>query len=312
VLPCSEQGILNAIAAGGNEPYTFDCDGTTPVVTQGAFVINNNVILDGEGKLTVTGSSFNPFFIVEEEVVAELRRFTITGSAPLPLPSEKIGEFPPGSGILNNGTLTLTNSTVSNKPGDGIANNGTLTMMNCTVSGNTGVAGGIGNGGILAVTNSTVSGNTGVAGGIWNNGTLTMMNSTVAGNIAHDPANEGSAIVNGEDATLTVANNLVDGDCTNAGVITSNGYNIESPGNTCGFDQTTDQTGKTAEELNLGPLADNDGPTMTHALKLVPTPSVAIDQIPEADCEVDTDQRGKPRPETGGDACDVGAFEVQP
>jgi hypothetical protein len=25
-----------------------------------------------------------------------------------------------------------------------------------------------------------------------------------------------------------------------------------------------------------------------------------------------TDQRGEPRPETGGTMCDVGAFEVQP
>jgi hypothetical protein len=40
--------------------------------------------------------------------------------------------------------------------------------------------------------------------------------------------------------------------------------------------------------------------------------SVAIDAIPQAECEVDTDQRGQPRPETGGTECDVGAFEVQP
>jgi hypothetical protein len=29
-------------------------------------------------------------------------------------------------------------------------------------------------------------------------------------------------------------------------------------------------------------------------------------------CEVETDQRGEPRPETGGTLCDVGSFEVQP
>ena len=81
VLPCSEQGIRNAIAAGGDEPYTFDCDGTTPVVIQAPIGVNNNVILDGGGNLTVTGSNGNghSFFIVEEEVTAELRRFTMTG-----------------------------------------------------------------------------------------------------------------------------------------------------------------------------------------------------------------------------------------
>ncbi len=314
VLPCSEQGIRNAIAAGGDEPYTFDCDGTTPVVTDGAFAINNNVILDGEGNLTVTGSSLNPFFVVEEEITAELHGFTVTGGAPLPLPSEKIGEFPAGSGILNNGTLTMTNSTVSNKPGNGIANSGTLTLTNCTVSGNRGdfFAGGIDNGGTVTMTNSTVSGNTGVFGGIGNRGTVTMTNSTVSGNVAHDPDNEAGGISNA--GTLTVTNSLVDGDCS--GDITSNGYNIESPGNTCGLDEAKgDQINVTEEQLNLGPLADNGGPTMTHALGLLPTRSVAVDRIPAADCvdaddaPLTEDQRGVSRPQ--GPTCDSGAFELE-
>jgi hypothetical protein len=46
--------------------------------------------------------------------------------------------------------------------------------------------------------------------------------------------------------------------------------------------------------------------------------SVAIDHIPAVDCvdadsaQLTTDQRGEPRPETGGTMCDVGAFELQP
>ena len=40
--------------------------------------------------------------------------------------------------------------------------------------------------------------------------------------------------------------------------------------------------------------------------------SAAIDKIPAVDCEVDKDQRGQPRPETGGTMCDVGSVEVQP
>ena len=65
----------------------------------------------------------------------------------------------------------------------------------------------------------------------------------------------------------------------------------------------------------LGPLQDNGGPTMTHAL--LPG-SPAINQIPVEDCldadgaPLATDQRGVSRPETGGTLCDVGAFEVQP
>jgi hypothetical protein len=117
-----------------------------------------------------------------------------------------------------------------------------------------------------------------------------------------------------------IANTLIDGDCglyilSQPGTpdIASNGYNIESPGNTCGFDQTGDLVNITEGQLELGELADNGGPTMTHAL--LPG-SVAIDVIPLAECvdadgePLTTDQRGEPRPV--GDACDVGAFEVQP
>jgi hypothetical protein len=106
---------------------------------------------------------------------------------------------------------------------------------------------------------------------------------------------------------------LVDGGC--AGSIESGGHNIESPGDTCNFDQLTDQVDVTAEQLNLGPLQHNGGPTETHALG---AGSVAIDQVPADECvdtdgaPLTTDQRGEPRPETGGSMCDVGAFEVQP
>jgi hypothetical protein len=101
----------------------------------------------------------------------------------------------------------------------------------------------------------------------------------------------------------------MDGACAQQGAATwtSNGYNVESPGNSCRFDQATDQFDVTAAELNLGPLQDYGGPTETHAL--LPG-SVAIDRIPGAMCVVSEDQRGEPRP--GGTMCDVGAFEVQP
>jgi hypothetical protein len=95
---------------------------------------------------------------------------------------------------------------------------------------------------------------------------------------------------------------LIDGDCQ--GPLTSNGYNIESPGNTCGFDQQGDQSSVSAVLLDLQPLADNGGPTQTHAIT---TDSAALNA---GTCEVDEDQRGVTRPQ--GPACDVGAFERQP
>jgi hypothetical protein len=56
----------------------------------------------------------------------------------------------------------------------------------------------------------------------------------------------------------------------------------------------------------LGPLADNGGFTMTHALG---EGSQAIDAGDPATCP-DTDQRGVTRPQ--GDFCDMGAYEYLP
>jgi hypothetical protein len=87
----------------------------------------------------------------------------------------------------------------------------------------------------------------------------------------------------------------------------SNGGNVESEGDTCHFAHATDQVNVTPAELALEPLADNLGPTETHAL--LPG-SVAIDAAVLADCPT-VDQRGFPRPEPGGSDCDSGAFERQ-
>ena len=67
-----------------------------------------------------------------------------------------------------------------------------------------------------------------------------------------------------------------------------------------------------ADDLKLGELTDNGGPTKTHALG---AGSVAIDVISVEDCvdtegaPLTTDQRGVARPQ--GDSCDVGAFELK-
>ena len=124
----------------------------------------------------------------------------------------------------------------------------------------------------------------------------------------------GSALNVSGEAVVESAATTIDGDCSD--VITSNGYNIESPGNTCGFDTNKgDQVNVSTEALNLGELGNNGGPTMTHkpgAGGLDDGTSVAIDHIPGDACDLTKDQRGQPRPETDGTMCDVGSVEVQP
>jgi hypothetical protein len=326
ILPCTEQGIRNAIAAGDG-PYTFECGGPTTVTTEVGILIDNDVILIGEGNLTVDGNgTANETMGVSEGVTVELRGIAVANAR--------------DRGILNGGTLVFASGTVSTNRGGGILNveSGVLTLRDVTISDNTCAiscdGAGIFNWGVLTLTDSTVSGNAarGGGGGILAAGpgaTTTIVNSTISGNTA---AAEGGAIsANGGVVTvanctisgntsleslgsladadnLIVTNTIIDGDCSNT-VISSNGYNIESPGNTCGFDQGTDAVDVTAVELNLGPLQVNGRGTETHALL---QGSSAIDAIPGDACDLTTDQRGEPRPETGGTMCDVGAFEAQP
>jgi len=227
-----------------------------------------------------------------------------------------------GGGLLNFETLTLIDSTVADnvagQSGGGIANEaGTLEVTNSTLSGNTAAAagGGLFNplGAAANLLNTTVSTNTAEreGGGVYTGGALLLISGTIAAN----DAPTGSAIFDPGapgDALRSIMNTAVEGDCAGS-PLDSGGYNIESPGNTCGFSEATDRPAE--DQLNLGPLQDNDGPTQTHALL---ENSAAIDRIPQADCvdgagePLTADQRGKPRPAGVSSTCDVGAFEVQP
>jgi hypothetical protein len=120
-------------------------------------------------------------------------------------------------------------------------------------------------------------------------------NSTISGNSAN---NGGGILTSGGTATLknTIVANNEGGNC--AGLpVTDDGGNLEWPGNDCGFALSADPL--------LGPLADNGGPTQTHALQ---PDSPAIDAAVECPPPA-TDQRGVSRPQ--GDACDIGSFELE-
>jgi hypothetical protein len=124
----------------------------------------------------------------------------------------------------------------------------------------------------------------GLGGGIRNWGTLTFTSSIVAKN------------PDGEDCSLP------------SGRVISKGYNLDSDGS-CQLTAATDHPG--VDPL-LGPLQDNGGPTLTHAL--LPG-SPAIDAIPWGTNGCGTthigDQRWQARPEALGSSCDIGAYEVE-
>ena len=206
-----------------------------------------------------------------------------------------------GGGIVNSGTLTISNSTITRNTvsgvgykggvnrsgGGGIYNRGTLRINNCTLSANkvsAGTGGALSNSGTLTINNGTISGNSATSGGgISNAGATTLQNSIVA--------------------------NSAGGNCS--GTMTSKVYNLSSD-DTCGFSGPGD-----LNDINpiLGPLQNNGGPTFTQAL---PPGTPAIDAGNPSGCRdsngnlLKTDQRGMPRPDkedkTG---CDMGAYEQQ-
>ena len=217
VCPCSEAGIRAAVRAGGG-PYTFDCDGPTTIAVDpldGEFLIDRDVSLNGEGKLTVLFG----FFSVDDQVAAELRGLTVgcggvsVGFASLTVTDSNVIESP-GRGISSiGGLLEVINTTVSRSGGDGIGNGGTMTTTSTTVSQN-------GGWGISTVVNRIGCSET------------VITNSVVSGN-------ELGAIANCGEVTMT--NTVIEGHCAWDGAFQSEGGNIESPGDTCGFDQPSDQ-----------------------------------------------------------------------
>ena len=232
----------------------------------------------------------------------------------------------PGANLMINGVTITNGRTTVGSNGGGIRNNGTLTLTNSTVSGNTANLGGGINifNGTLTLTNSTVSGNTaaGFGGGIFNReGTLNLTSVTVAFNSA---TNTGGGVYN-EFGTANLSNTIVANNTAAAAPDFSGAILSTSSFNLIGNGQgTTDitngtnsnQVGTSANPIDpkLAPLANNGGATQTHALLFG---SPAIDQ--GNSFGLTTDQRGSARPvdnpsiinATGGNGADIGAFEVQ-
>lgn len=295
--------------------------------------ISDDLIVSGAGAAAslVDGGAIDRVFEIRPGATVHLRWLRTQNGDPVAN----------AGGILNHGDLTLTRVTVTNNTGQnfggGIANFGTMSIGYSTISHNdtvganlSGGGGGIYNEGTLTITGSTLNDNTtlGRGGAIYNlDQTLTLTNSTLSTNTAlngggifnrfgtvtstHLTITNNTATDNGGGVwnfggTMSLGNTVISGnsaataadDC--AGAITSLGYNLASDAS-CGLGGTGDLN---STNPMLGPLANNSGPTFTHALL---TGSPAIDAVPLIACTVSTDQRGVPRPM--GPACDMGAFE---
>ncbi|NJL01778.1 MAG: CHAT domain-containing protein [Spirulinaceae cyanobacterium SM2_1_0] len=246
------------------------------------------------------------------------------------------GDQGDGGGINNTGSLTLNNSIIRNNQlaggnmdGGGIDNSGTLILNNSTISGNraTGSSadgGGIHNTGTTTLNNSTVSGNladvgtTSEGGGIRNNsGTLILNNSTIAYNTVGN-SDGGGIFQSGVGATTVSYNSIIANNVdSNDGATPDLGGDFAT--STFSSNLISSIAGATGLALGpdsivtanpgLLPLADNGGPTQTHALSpSSPAINAGNNGLAPALRNI-SDQRGFV-PGIAGGTVDIGAFEL--
>ncbi|WP_353081654.1 choice-of-anchor Q domain-containing protein, partial [Tessaracoccus lapidicaptus] len=230
-----------------------------------------------------------------------------------------------GAGIYNGdgATLVLRDSTVRDNSVTGGAGGGvygffnsTVTIERSTISGNSAndVGGGIRSLGNTTIVNSTISGNTSTGwhgGGVFHtDGAMTISASTVTGNTA--PGGTAGGLFFGSfgapNGSASLQGSIVSGNSGDECIVFYGGpFAMESLGAnvlgdaTCGAAASTDVV---VDDALLGPLADNGGPTLTHAL-LPGSPALDAGDASGPD----TDQRGVARPQGAGP--DAGSFELE-
>jgi hypothetical protein len=224
-------------------------------------------------------------------------------------------------------SLTLFNLSLlggTSNPDALLTNDGTLTLTESTVSGNTASG--------MLTNNPVYTASEFGGGGIYNDGTVSLTFCTLYGNQATD----GGGLTT-EDDTFgsssipgysTIQNSLIAGNTAPqhpdiAGKLTSKGYNLIQNGAGTTFIPTTgdqfvsDLSRVFASNVHI---ENNGGPTQTLALLTdpantargaIPLASCQIKEIYDAHARIYIDQRGAVRPGKKKTACDIGAYETQ-
>jgi hypothetical protein len=285
-----------ASTAGGGVALGSDVPGSLAIFTGGSFQGNmagsvaGGLLLGGTASVEVEGTSF-----VENQAATQGGGLFLVGTGPALLNQvdirSNVAQANSGGGVAFGTTGTISNSTASGNRSGGIGggiwgtSTGNFTLVNVTVSGNEAVAGGgVAYTGAGSLRNVTIAGNesTEAGAGIYSNnaGAPTLTSVLLSGN-----NREGAGVDN----------------CAVGGsaLLLSGGHNLSDDATCTSLTGTGDLGDVPAGVAAL--LADNGGPTGTHALE---AGSAAIDAGRDDGCPT-TDQRGFSR--VG--ACDIGAFE---
>ena len=294
--------VNNVCAGGGTIEFAPGLSGQTIVLTSGELVPTADLTIDGAtltDPVTISGNDLSRIFNINS-VTVTLNSLTLThGNA--------VNENGGAIHIAGTAVVTITHSTIANSHATYAGGAvrlapGTLTVLDTLFFSNT--AGSLGgaisnNTGTVTIRNSTFTQNGAAGSGVITNlsdSTMTIDASTFNGATLF-----GKGINNRGTLHLrnTIIANMPNIGCdTDIGTVATNLNNLIEDGS-CSATFRGD--------AHLGPLQDNGGPTLTHAL-LYNSP--AIDQGESATC-LATDQRGVSRPQAAG--CDIGAYElVQP
>ena len=265
------------------------------------------------------------------------------------------------NGASNGGTLTVLNSTISGNVGGGIyntivsggSNSASLTVVSSTISGNSSTSGlgagietSVGSSGTANATiiNSTISGNTasggGSSGGIYaaaifgGTATLSITNSTITANNGNNSTAAGgiqnalSCSGGGCSSTVLLRNTIVAGNTRSGSandiggtVDSSSSFNLIGFGGSGGLTNGVNNNQVGVVSPLLGTLANNGGPTQTHALlpgspainagsnAILPADTFDLDGDSNTAEALPVDQRGAGFSRIVNTTVDIGAFE---
>lgn len=285
---------LNRVAVTGNEAFDETTGATFargagvrsygPLTIRESVISGNSTIARGSGATTIASGGG-----VEAYEATTIERSTISGNHIEAYPEESGESIAEGGGLLLTGPpAKIVESTISGNSAHAYEGNPAAIVRG---------------GGLYAfrgaITGSTITGNSAAAE---DNG---MTVSALGANVY---AYEG---VTARDTIVAAPLGGI-GSCDGSPLseYTSAGFNLDEDGS-CGFGKSSDLSGVIP---GLEPLADNGGPTPTHALA---ADSPAVDR--GASFGLTVDQRGLSRPSDfasvsnteGGDGSDIGAFELQ-